>query len=115
MPALILQFDTEIAGYVTYGRSRTGGAPYQGELFELYVRPVYQGTGFGHHLFHAARARLARAGCKGLIVWALEDNESACGFYDRLGGQPVRWSEEWFDHTRLKKVAFAWRQERQSS
>lgn len=108
MPALLLRFDDEVAGYVTYGRSRMRGTPYGGELFELYIRPVYQGAGFGGTLFRAARRALAQAHVDGLIIWALSDNEPACEFYLHLGGKPVSEGIETFGRVALRKVAFAW-------
>lgn len=32
-PLLVLDFDGAASGYVTYGRSRTGRTPFQGEIF----------------------------------------------------------------------------------
>lgn len=109
MPALLLTFDGKAAGYATFGRSRLRGTPYCGEIFELYVRPVYQGTGFGRQLFQAARLRLDQSGIDGLVVWALADNDAACGFYGRLGGRPVSEGLEKFGEVSLRKVAFGWR------
>lgn len=109
MPALLLCFDGALAGYATFGRSRMRGTPYKGELFELYVRPVYQGAGFGRRLFESTRERLVQTGHRGLVVWALADNEAACGFYRRLGGRPISEGRETFGDVSLRKIAFAWR------
>src|SRR5688500_18521117 len=54
-PLLVLDFGGEAAGYVTFGRSRLGRSPFQGEIFELYLHPIYQGLGFGEKLFEGAR------------------------------------------------------------
>lgn len=107
-PLLVLDFDGQVAGYVTYGRSRFGRSPFQGEIFELYLHPTYQGLGLGEILFKAARSRLADLRLKGLLVWALIDNEAACNFYARLGGKPVAEGAEAFGEVTLRKVAFAW-------
>jgi ribosomal protein S18 acetylase RimI-like enzyme len=107
-PLLVLDFGGETAGYVTYGRSRLGRRAFQGEIFELYLHPIYRGLGFGEHLFDAARCRLAQLRLKGLIVWALADNDSACAFYFGLGGKPVAGGNENFGDVSLRKVAFAW-------
>jgi GNAT superfamily N-acetyltransferase len=109
MPALLLSFDGEAAGYATFGRSRMRATPYSGEIYELYVAPVYQGVGFGRRLFAAARQGLSAAGHRGLIVWALADNDAACGFYRHMGGRPVSEGLEHFGPDRLRKTAFAWR------
>ena len=59
-PLLVLDFGGEAAGYVTYGRCRLGRTPFQGEIFELYLHPIYQGLGLGEKLFDGARIRLCR-------------------------------------------------------
>ena len=41
-PLLLLDFGGEPAGYATFGRSRLRHTPAQGEIFELYLHPVYQ-------------------------------------------------------------------------
>src|SRR6478672_12169580 len=107
-PLLVLDFGGEAAGYVTYGRCRLGRTPFQGEIFELYLHPIYQGLGLGEKLFDGTRIRLAELRLKGLLVWALADNDSACGFYLRLGGKPVAEGAESFGDVSLRKVAFAW-------
>ena len=77
---------THVAGYANYGRNRARSLYYDGEIYELYLRPEFQGLGFGRKLFTAARRDLARAGCKSLVVWALSDNETG----GRLLSQPRR-------------------------
>lgn len=108
MPVLLLQFDGELAGYTSFGRSRMPGTAYGGEIFELYVAPVYQGAGFGRLLFKAAQKKLFSAGHDGLVVWALADNDLACGFYRHLGGRPISEGMDSFGLVSLRKIAFAW-------
>jgi ribosomal protein S18 acetylase RimI-like enzyme len=107
-PLLVLDFDGEASGYATYGRSRLGRSPFQGEIFELYLHPIYQGLGLGERLFETARKRLAELRLRGLVVWALADNDGACSFYLSLGGKPVAEGAERFGEISLRKVAFAW-------
>jgi ribosomal protein S18 acetylase RimI-like enzyme len=107
-PLLVLDFGGEAAGYVTFGRSRLARSQFQGEIFELYLHPVYQGLGLGEKLFDGARMRLVELRLKGLLVWALTDNDSACAFYLRLGGKPIAEGAERFGEVSLRKVAFAW-------
>jgi GNAT superfamily N-acetyltransferase len=107
-PPLVLEFDRNPIGYTTFGRSRSAGPGFQGEIFELYLHPIFQGLGFGGRLFADARRRLAERRFKGLVVWALADNEGACSFYLGLGGKPIAEGAERFDRISLRKIAFAW-------
>ena len=107
-PILLLEYDSEAVAYTTYGPSRMRPTPYQGEIFEFYVRPEFQGVGFGSRLFEATRNRLQERHLEGLVVWALADNDMACTFYLSKGGRPISEGIERFGDVRLRKVAFAW-------
>jgi ribosomal protein S18 acetylase RimI-like enzyme len=103
----VLEADGKLAGYATMGASRTQTGR-QGEIYEIYLAPVYQGLGMGEHLFEACRHRLDQRMLKGLIVWALTDNEGAQNFYWGRGGRPVARAFDRMGKTRLEKIAFAW-------
>jgi ribosomal protein S18 acetylase RimI-like enzyme len=104
----ILVFGEQVAGYANYGRNRARSLLYDGEIYELYLRPEFQGLGYGRRMFTAARRDLAQSGMKSLVIWALSDNEPAVEFYRALGGRPVARSSERFGDRVLDKVAFAW-------
>jgi len=104
----LLQFGDKIAGYANYGRNRARSLYYDGEIYELYLRPEFQGLGFGRRLFTAARRDLAQSGMTSLVVWALSDNDPAVGFYRALGGKAVARSSEKFGDKQLDKVAYSW-------
>ena len=104
----LLQFGDKIAGYANYGRNRARSLTYDGEIYELYLRPEFQGLGFGRRLFTAARRDLAQSALKSLIVWALSENENAVEFYRALGGKAVARSSEKFGDKMLEKVAYSW-------
>ena len=106
---VLLVFGDRVAGYANYGRNRARSLFYDGEIYELYLRPEFQGLGFGRRLFTAARRDLAQSGLKSLVIWALSDNDPAVEFYRALGGRPVARSSERFGTRVLDKVAFAWR------
>ena len=105
---LVLEIDGTVAGYATLGRNRARELPQQGEIYELYLRPEYQGVGLGRRLFSAARDNLRSHGLKGIVVWALEDNEPAINFYSNAGGRDIAEGVEFFDKQALRKVAFVW-------
>lgn len=104
---LLLDNSGTIAGYARIGRCR-GRWRAAGEIYELYVLPLFQGCGLGEHLFEAARQHLDDRDTNGLIVWALADNERAIDFYWRRGGRPVAEAQERFGTKVLTRVAFAW-------
>jgi ribosomal protein S18 acetylase RimI-like enzyme len=104
---LVLEHSGTLAGYATLGLARTRG-PQQGEIYELYITPVYQGLGLGEHLFEACRNSLDERRLKGLIVWALAENSMATDCYWRRGGRPIKQSFETIGGAKLEKIAFAW-------
>jgi ribosomal protein S18 acetylase RimI-like enzyme len=104
----VLVFGDKVAGYANYGRNRARSLYYDGEIYELYLRPEYQGVGFGRRLFTAARRDLIQSGMKSLVVWALSDNDPATEFYRALGGRAVARSSERFGTKVLDKVAYGW-------
>lgn len=105
---LVLELADVVAGYATLGEARARGR-FQGEIYELYLAPTYQGLGLGEHLFEACRNTLDLRKLNGLIVWALLENKAACDFYWRRGGRPVASTTSSIGSARLEKVAFAWR------
>ena len=105
---LVLEVAGVLAGYATCGAARQGVGRYRGEIFEIYLCPVYQGLGLGEHLFEACRYQLDLRGLRGLIVWALADNTMAGDFYRRRGGRAVLRSTERFGTLKLPKIGYGW-------
>lgn len=105
---LVIEIGGKLAGYATIGRNRARELSQQGEIYELYLRPEYQGIGLGSRLFSEARKKLARSGLRGLVVWALEENTGALSFYEGAGGRDIAEGVEVFDQKALRKVAFVW-------
>ncbi len=83
-------------------------APYQGEIYELYIAPEHQGVGLGEHLFEASRFALDRRRLRGLVVWVLAQNTIATDFYWRRGGRPMKQVIENVGGKKLEKIAFGW-------
>lgn len=105
---LLLTFNDTVQGYVSFGAARIATSAKTGEIFELYLAPVFQGMGFGKKLFFAARGILQKQGRRRLVVWALAENEPACAFYGRLGGKPGITAPEHYGDVTLNRVAFLW-------
>ena len=107
---LVLSMAREVVGYATLGLSRTRGriGKAEGEIYEIYLAPLNQGSGLGEHLFEGSRHALELRGHAGLIVWSLADNEGALDFYWRRGGRPIAETTELIGGTKLTKIAFEW-------
>jgi GNAT superfamily N-acetyltransferase len=104
---IVITHGEKVAGYATCGRAR-GSRRDTGEIYELYLAPVYQGIGIGEHLFEACRATLDELGLPHLIVWALAENDTARAFYSRCGGKPTRRSCVRFGKSVNVRLAFEW-------
>lgn len=105
---LVAEMNDQIAGYATLGASRIDILNPQGEIYEIYLRPEYQGIGLGSGLFLEARQELARRSFKGTVVWVLADNDPAIRFYENAGGRPIAEGHEQFDGEKLLKIAYGW-------
>jgi ribosomal protein S18 acetylase RimI-like enzyme len=95
----VAEADGRVVGFSYVGPSETEGAT---ELYAIHVEPDLIGTGAGRLLMVDALERLAAMGGDRAVLWVLEDNERARGFYDRggwaadgttrmepVGGEPV--------------------------
>lgn len=109
-PATVMVVDVgdHIVGYATMGLNRARALPQEGEIYEIYLRPEYQGIGLGHALFKEARGLLKSLGCEGLVVWCLEDSANASQFFRSNGGVDAVEGIEDFDDAKLRKLGFIW-------
>jgi ribosomal protein S18 acetylase RimI-like enzyme len=104
---LVLEAGRKVGGYATWGPARMRG-PNEGEIYELYLVPTFQGLGFGERLFESCRAGLDERRLNGLIVWALAENTPAIDFYWRRGGRPIMRAFDRIGGAKLEKIAFTW-------
>lgn len=104
---IVLEVKDLLVGYATCGRARDRRHA-QGEIYELYLHPTYQGLGLGEVLFEGCRGVLDEIGYQGLVVWVLSDNYRAISFYWARGGRRVAQADQCLGGHALPKVAFAW-------
>jgi len=105
---LVAELEDTIAGYATLGINRVRSLAPDGEIYEIYLRPEYQGVGLGSGLFLGARKELKRRRLNGAAVWVLADNEPAIRFYKNAGGKAIAEGFEQFDGKKLLKIAYGW-------
>jgi ribosomal protein S18 acetylase RimI-like enzyme len=98
------------AGYATYGPCRLRNTGMAGEIYELYLKPEYQGLGFGRTLFDSVRETLATKSMPSVAVQVLSDNLPARAFYKALGGRLTARSWYRIGGKRLELSVYAWPQ-----
>ncbi|URZ04723.1 GNAT family N-acetyltransferase [Clostridium felsineum] len=74
-------------------------------LYTIYILKEYQGQGIGRKLFEVVWNRLKSGGAKDMIVWAFKEN-TACKFYENLGGSLVDKKEAVKGGVELDEVAY---------
>jgi GNAT superfamily N-acetyltransferase len=100
-----------VVGFASAGpvREHRGGPEFAGEIYAIYVHPTAQRTGAGRRLLQAAGKRLAEEGIPSMIVWALQENHPARGFYAKMGGvESGSQMIELGDHS-YPEVGYGWR------
>jgi len=97
----------EIFGFANGGLERSGNSIYKGEINAIYILKTHQRLGIGRRLFMTVVERLAQADIHSVLVWVLADN-SACRFYEALGGQKVYEKQIERGSTQLNEVAYGW-------
>lgn len=103
---VVLEIGETISGYIAYGRCRDRSLRAEGEIDEFYLAPQYQGLGFGKRMMNAVRNEFADRGVKRVAIWALAENDRACGFYQSLGGRRIAETRERIGGREMTKVAF---------
>ncbi|GAA4700849.1 GNAT family N-acetyltransferase [Nocardioides conyzicola] len=81
-PRVLAEADGELVGFAVVGANRDPDAPAPTELYAIYTRAAWWGTGLGQQLWDAVRPD------RPCSLWVLEDNARARGFYARNGFVP---------------------------
>jgi GNAT superfamily N-acetyltransferase len=102
---------SKIEGYAFAGPERTRDPEYSGEVYAIYVLPSAQGKGHGRALIRECARELAERGMASLLIWVLRENAIGRGFYERMGGRPVREKllEELPGAEEHVEVAYGWK------
>ena len=74
-----------VAGFVSIGPTRDPDRPLWGELYAIYVRKAYWGSGLAVELMLAGEEALRDLGYSHATLWVLRDNPRARAFYEKLG------------------------------
>ena len=60
-----------------------------GEIYTLYILKEHQKKGIGQALFYQAKIKLKEQGYMSFLVWVIEENKTACQFYEKNNGIKV--------------------------
>jgi ribosomal protein S18 acetylase RimI-like enzyme len=83
---IVAESEGKIVGFCSFGRCRDdNAAANDGEIWALYLSPLYYGMGFGHALLTEARAQLLAQGKVKISLWVIVGNERAGRFYNAQG------------------------------
>jgi GNAT superfamily N-acetyltransferase len=78
-PILLAEDEEGVVGFASTGPARDNDMEELLELYSLYVRAAYWGTGVGYALFEST------VGDRAAYLWVLAGNERAIRFYERQG------------------------------
>src|SRR5260370_5130499 len=67
----VLVFGDKVAGYANYGRNRARSLHFEGEIYELYLRPEFQALAFARPLFTAPLPHLLPSPLKTILICPL--------------------------------------------
>ena len=86
---LVLEVDSEVVGFVHYGKANDKEFDNCGEIIALYIIAKYKGFGFGRKLVDAAIKELKNDGFDKMIIACLKGNPSN-EFYKHIGGKYIK-------------------------
>lgn len=95
-----------VVGFGSAGRTR-GDAPFQGEIYTLYVHPDCQGQGIGQRLLSGLFDGLRERDMSSAVVWVLAMNPARF-FYEAMGGARAAEREEKIWGELLPEFAYGW-------
>jgi GNAT superfamily N-acetyltransferase len=81
----VAEVDGEVVGWAAVGPCRDDGGRERGEVYAIYALPAHWSTGVGHALMTAAEDALREVGYAEAVLWVLDGNVRAAGFYERHG------------------------------
>lgn len=95
---LVADSDGEVAGYAIIGPARGQHVQPAGEIYALYVETDWREQGIGRALVDAAFDRFRKQQLSKAVIWCLEGNFAARGFYQRCGGRLL-------PHSKVEEIA----------
>lgn len=106
---------SHIVGFASCGKERALQHPdYTGELYAIYILQEYQRLGIGKQLWDACARWLIAHGHDSMLAWVHPEN-TACRFYESLGGEIVERKRERIAGEMHEVIAYGWKNLRKIS
>ncbi len=103
----VAEAESEVIGFAGGGAIREPFAPYDAELYTIYLLQERQGSGTGKCLLSAVAKDLVEKNYRSMLVWVLEQNP-AVHFYEKTGAQYLTVKQIEIAGAQLPEVALGW-------
>lgn len=103
----VAEIDGAIVGFAGGGAIREPFAPYDAELYTIYLLKGQQGFGIGRRLLDALTEDLLAKKYSSMLVWVLEQN-TAVRFYENAGAQFLMSKQIEIGGAQLTELALGW-------
>lgn len=84
---LVAVHDNKIVGFCDGGVAFDLSEAYHGEIYALYILDGFKRYGIGKTLLNYVNRHLEQHLLIPYVTWVLEENKTACRFYEKHGGQ----------------------------
>lgn len=85
MNSLVMLVNGVFIGTAGFCKSRWDKFSDYGEIVSIYLLPEFMGQGYGTHLLKRCVDELNGLGHENILLWVLEENAAARGFYEKNG------------------------------
>jgi GNAT superfamily N-acetyltransferase len=84
---LVAVQNNQIIGFCDAGVAFDSSEAYRGEIYAIYLLNEFKRHGVGKALFKHINKNLGEYLLTPYVTWVLEENKTACRFYEKCGGQ----------------------------
>ena len=84
---LVAVQNNQIIGFCDAGVAFDSNEVYRGEIYAIYLLNEFKQHGIGKTLFNYVNRHLEEHLLMPYVTWVLEENKTACRFYEKCGGQ----------------------------
>lgn len=84
---LVVVQNNQIIGFCDAGVAFDSSKAYRGEIYAIYLLNEFKRHGVGKTLFNYIDKDLEKHLLTPYVTWVLEENKTACRFYEKCGGQ----------------------------